>query len=228
MKVVIAVALLLASGSAPSAVHKNPASAVAAAPTSNLPPFDFKGIVAGVTVPPGTLPSCSAGYNDPMLVDCALTGSTVAGVDVTGSYQFYDDKLSQMTFVSAASNFSTILNAFSTKYGNPCSVDHPKWRNRAGGVFDNTVVTWCFATGKLELSQMSTSLEWMSAQYLDRIVTLPIKPPKSTFEAILKDAQTKRQRRREQPARLLSEKREFSLGSTDERRACARLDPRKF
>ncbi len=83
-------------------------------------------------------------------------------------------------FDAGGTDFLTLTDAFTQKYGKPCEQAVAKWQSRGGATYDNTVVTWCFKTGKLKLESLGPSLKYGSATYNDDYQA-PAKPTPKDF-----------------------------------------------
>ena len=173
--------LLFVTGAALALFATNASAQTNAKPAgTGLPNFEFKGVRAGEPADMSIMTDCKP---DDGLTRCYGRDPNVAGVRLilAPSYYFLNGKLSMMLFLFNAPQFSTMAQAFSTKYGPPCRTTHPKWQSKAGAVFENTVMTWCFRTGELELAAMSSSRDYGHAQYVDKVVKLPPKPATVDF-----------------------------------------------
>jgi hypothetical protein len=141
-----------------------------AASGPSLAVFQFKGVTAGESFDPSAMGSCEPPDKDGE-VSCRPRDQSVAGIKQTPtddddplsppsvSMWFYNNKLTYVSIVFGGGHFSTIETAFTQQYGKPCSIAHPKWHDVGGGTLDNTVLTWCFSSGKLTLSARGDDLD---------------------------------------------------------------------
>lgn len=184
MRKVLLVCAIAAVGSQGSAVgqrkpvvRKAPVTAVtvpklarAPAPVPVLPLFTFKDAKAGGSMDPTSLGRCEADGR-PGKLKCVGKDGMVAGIRliIPPYYYFYNNRLTSMLFLfnNEGVTFPTLLSAFRERYGAPCKTETEKWQNKAGAVFDNPTVTWCFKTGKLTLESMSTSRDYGDVMYSD-------------------------------------------------------------
>lgn len=165
MKKLIALTALVAT---PLLVAPVPHRAAPAASSASRPVFEFKGLKAGEVIDPTPVADCSPPQPTGEM-KCDLKDSTIAGIRglTSPTIYLYKGRLTSMVHLFNAEQFLTMLDAFTTKYGQPCSTAHPKWQNKMGATFDNTVVTWCFRTGKLEMSAMSIDRTYGDFSYTD-------------------------------------------------------------
>lgn len=128
-------------------------------------PFEFRGFTAGVEVDLDRLKKCQA--SQPDVKDCVEGYVEVGGANSFVMETFYKARLSSVAMSSTQGNWTTIRRAFIAKYGNPCQQELPVWKNAAGTSIQNIAETWCFATGKLVLSQYGSKLTETMAIYSD-------------------------------------------------------------
>jgi len=172
-------ALLSSLASAGPVAHK----AAAAKPITARPAFEFKGITAGQPADMSLLNACHSADN--AQTQCSFKDGAVAGINNTlpPTVYLYDNKISTMLYLFSAkgTDFLTISAALQAKYGPPCKTETQPWQSRAGAHYDNAVLTWCFKTGKLELEQLSTSLDYGDLIYTDDVNKPPTAAPKVDF-----------------------------------------------
>lgn len=120
---------------------------------SRLTPFNFKGVIAGTAVDMTKLKCGTPLRNGEMQcqwLDALPMMSTIGGVAIFQlSISIYQGRLSSVDYIVGAISYVRMAEALSAKYGTPCKIEHPQWQNRAGAIFDNTVMTWCFSSGNL-------------------------------------------------------------------------------
>ncbi|HEX4180211.1 MAG TPA: tetratricopeptide repeat protein [Caulobacteraceae bacterium] len=163
-------------------VSHNRAAATTVGTRAPLPAFEFKGATAGISVNPLNIGRCELPDKDD-LVQCVPNGETIAGIsgnDIDGILAiptvyitFYRNQLHSVAVFFGGAHFLTIQAAFEMKYGKPCRIEHPNWQNKVGGIFDNTEITWCFASGDLKLSARGAEVDQGRAFYFDRVDTPP-------------------------------------------------------
>lgn len=164
------------------AVHAPSSGGASQSPTPSLPVFEFKGVRAGEVVDTAALGlKCGKPDEDQQII-CRGNDATVGGITnlLAPAFYLYNGRLSTMIFVFDGSNYSTIAGALTAKYGEPCSTSHPEWKSKAGATFENTVMTWCFASGKLEAAEMSSRRDNSHLMYIDSNQPPP-KAPKVDF-----------------------------------------------
>jgi hypothetical protein len=150
-----------------------------AAPTLSV--FEFKGVRAGEPVQHSLLKSCRALKDG--TIACEPLTPQVAGISNYGTapeLHFYQARLTSMYYVVDRRHYLTLLSAFVTKYGQPCQVSKVEWRNAMGAVFPSQVVRWCFASGKLELREMTSNRDISAAVYQD-VYQAPAPPARIDF-----------------------------------------------
>lgn len=166
MKGIIPFVCALAVGSAAYAA----APATTAPAEASLANFTFKDAKAGEEMDPTVLGKCTPGDIAGKL-DCRGSDPVVAGIKLllAPNYSFYNNRLTSMLFLYDANavNFLTLSDAFTQKYGTPCSKTTEKWQNKTGATFDNQVLLWCFKTGKLQLESLGPSLNYGAVNYID-------------------------------------------------------------
>lgn len=150
--------------------------AAAPPPKAPLPAFDFKGFVAGSVTPAEQLAKCGNGA----VQTCQNTNDKIAGVWAITSISFYKGRMTEMLAVPPVDGFPIILRAFTEKYGQPCKTSTETWRNGMGAALENQVVTWCFATGKLDIKNFGATIDKMWVFYADDHVA-PEEKPKIDF-----------------------------------------------
>ncbi len=145
--------------------------------------FEFKGVTAGQSVDMSLLRDCVPNATSPEETECNIADGRVAGIDLVAApaIQLYKGKLATLSFLFAGPLFPTYSSAFEAKYGKSCRFEHPKWQNRAGATFDNTVVTWCFTTGELQLTEMSVQQQIGLVTYTDTLNKVPAASAKIDF-----------------------------------------------
>lgn len=148
-------------------------AAEAAAP-GTLPHFEFRGVVAGTPADENIVSRCRASDSVPGERSCITLADTVAGAAAATVVTYYNGRLSSVYLSSSQGNYTAIASAFKEKYGTPCDVREEEWKSRGGVKTENTVVTWCFKSGRLMLNEIGGKLGQMSALYSDEN-----KPPKA-------------------------------------------------
>lgn len=137
----------------------------AAAPTE-LPNFEFRDAVAGE---PGTLTqfgrcsdskvsgkgSCAATTHRASPARPGFISGVALKAIIATTYQ---GRLSGIYGTFSGSDFPTIATAFGAKYGEPCKREDRDWQSRGGVKTTNTIITWCFRTGRLRLESHGASL----------------------------------------------------------------------
>jgi hypothetical protein len=166
MKAFLSATVLL--GLLTSASQAAPVKRPAARASASAPAFEFKGVTAGSVIDPTTIGTCNPA-NASGVITCSPSDRAVAGLEGTSSpiLYFYKGRLTQMLYLFHDMDFTLLNEAFTSKYGRPCAVTHPKWQSKGGATFDNTLVTWCFKTGKLVLTAISVSRDYGDATYTD-------------------------------------------------------------
>lgn len=137
-----------------------------------LPMFAFKQAVAGATMDPNLVGNCSPSSDGVAgSVECSGSDDVVAGISllVAPTYYFFENRLTSMLFLydNNSTNFLTLLEAFTTKYGVPCKTATEKWQSRGGITLDNSTATWCFKTGTLRLEQIGPQRDYGLVAYTD-------------------------------------------------------------
>jgi hypothetical protein len=155
----IGAALLMAAG--PAEAQRR-----GSAPAAQLPVFEFKGVTAGQPVDRSLLTSCKSGEAG---LHCYFRDSTVAGVKhlLAPAVYLNNEKLSMMIFLFEREHHLTLMSALTQRYGKPCKSEQKQWRNGAGAVLPNPTHTWCFATGELVLTGISSRLRNSDLVYTD-------------------------------------------------------------
>jgi len=142
--------------------------AVSPAPAAtDLPNFEFRGITAGVPVDEKTTKGCKGRDDLEGYRSCVTLSDSLAGVGASTVVSYYNGKLSSVYLTSSQGNYRTIADAFKQKYGKPCDVRQEEWKSRGGVTIENTIVTWCFKSGRLQLNEVGGKLGEMSASYSD-------------------------------------------------------------
>lgn len=162
--------LVLAVGAIATSAGAAPRKAVpkAAAPrAASLPVFEFKGFRGGEAIDPSLISVCETPPAEGQ-IHCYSKDRIVAGIENSVSIYGYKDRMTMMIMLFEAHDFGTYLSAFRQKYGAPCKTSRPKWQNKLGGNFTNTVHTWCFKTGTLDLAAMSSSRDYGHVVYRDK------------------------------------------------------------
>jgi hypothetical protein len=150
---------------------------LASASPTPLPNFEFRGIVAGQAVDPAALKGCR---RDAETVTCRSFATKVAGNDAAiESVEYTGGKLSALRILLDRSAYASVVEAFSARYGEPCSSSTDKWANAIGARLDNLSIRWCFLTGNLEARQIGPSLKYMAVAYTD--ANQPIPKPQVDF-----------------------------------------------
>jgi hypothetical protein len=163
----------------------------------SLPMFEFKGLGAGQAVAEDHPLFRHPCFPDAAMTDdanrrvCVFRDRSVAGIDpLEGSNAYlYAGKLSRMDMraLNGHGQFARLEQALSARYGEPCRRQSRKWQNRLGGVFDNSVISWCFRTGTLTLTGMSEdrylddAADLMLLRYQDDVVAPAAVGPKIDF-----------------------------------------------
>lgn len=135
--------------------------------SGTLEPFDFKGIVAGGEVNYAYLRDCDTKKRTGLNACRAIDGSIGNYSGLAPYVGLYNGRLTSLTYLLDRDAFLSIFSSFRNKYGEPCKKKTVPWRNGAGAVLENQLVVWCFATGELELTAISTDLRYGSAIYSD-------------------------------------------------------------
>lgn len=181
----VLLALTLAGTAHAQAPAKKPA-APKSATAAPLPLFDFKGMTAGEPVSESIFTSCSGDEDGTR--SCSFADKQIAGISPIypdyGSFSratLYNGKLTGIEFIAEGEGFGKVLEALVARYGPPCKTETPKWQSKAGATFDNSVLTWCFRTGQLTLSQMDFKRDYMGLRYSDTQNRPPAQKPKIDF-----------------------------------------------
>lgn len=107
--------------------------------------------------------------------ECTISGATVSCLEIGGELAgqrmvlmtvgFYNERLYKVTGAAKRWAFPDILAAFTLKYGKP-SMRSEKWQNRMGASLDNSIATWSFKGGKLELRAIGSSIDLTEFNFL--------------------------------------------------------------
>ena len=151
-----------------------------AAPSS-LPIFSFLGDDTE-TVTKRTELNGNSCTTDGSLLKCTdYSISTLAGAPILWMSISYNNGL--MYQVIGATNytrFSTLLDAFTAKYGKPI-LSTEKWQARNGATFDNSVARWRFKGGMLELESRGTRVDEPMFTFVSSANAPPPDKPKIDF-----------------------------------------------
>ncbi|MHA0319032.1 hypothetical protein ACXY7D_11920 [Sphingomonas melonis] len=99
-------------------------------------------------------------------------GAQIGTVPIMGlQTNFNNGHFILVSGTAVGSFFSDLADAFKAKYGAPTKTETEKWQNKMGATFDNTVLTWQFDDGRLELRAMGnmrdeTSFNFVSSDNL--------------------------------------------------------------
>lgn len=147
---------------------------------NSLQPFSFCELVTGrdfSMTSPG-FKDCEKSADE---VTCTTLFDEVAGVPAITSYTVYNRQLSTFWISTERDNLLPIVKAFREKYGPACRTTTKKVQNRAGASFDSTEMTWCFATGELQVSEIGARITHSSAIYTDTKNRRPGAKPQVDF-----------------------------------------------
>lgn len=160
------------------------AAAAPYVPPEGAKPFEFKGIVASETTDLSKLFCITKSDDgaDCLPADWASPPPRVADVIVLlPEILFYKGKLYSMHFGVIPQQLGVLTDAFAAKYGNPCIDTTEPWQSRAGAVFQNHVMSWCFSTGMLVVKAMGDRMDAPEVQYVDFQSAPPPPPSKVDF-----------------------------------------------
>jgi hypothetical protein len=169
MRVILMCAVALASPviAAPPK-HAAPAASSAKKPAAGpLSGFTFQGHDPDIAETPAKADgsACSPDAKRPGVFDCTDFGGSIAGVNLGFMMrEYYQGRLYSLFATGPEYAFGTLLQAFSTKYGSP-TMGSKTWQNKAGATFDNTIATWKFRNGTLELDSMGLQRDQISFEF---------------------------------------------------------------
>jgi len=105
----------------------------------------------------------------------------IGGADLKWMQLTYNNGLLYRVLASTWTNrYSALLDAFTAKYGTP-RIEVKKWQAKSGATFDNSVATWTFKGGELELSSLGTDLDSALFTFVSTINSPPREKPKIDF-----------------------------------------------
>jgi hypothetical protein len=160
-----------------AAVEATPARKVVKPQRANLPAFDFKGYVAGAALTDDQLQDCKA---DGDKTECKLD-TEVAGISAPVYIDAYKKRMTRLNIVLlGGEGLGEITLAFMQKYGATCENKTEPWTSAGGTSLKNTVMSWCFKTGKLTVKQYGPRVDVPLVQYSDEY-SAPVTPPKVDF-----------------------------------------------
>jgi hypothetical protein len=125
--------------------------------------------------------SCSPDSKRPGVLECTDFLVEIAGLRLGFLMRsYYQGKLYTLFGTGSEYAFPTLLQAFTTKYGPPI-MGSKTWQNKAGATFDNTIATWKFRNGTLELDSMGLRRDQISFEFNDHANDPPLPPAKVDF-----------------------------------------------
>lgn len=142
-----------------------------------LKPFDFMGYVAGEIIPPEKLKKCGKSAPDQT---CLVPLVQVSNVYVGYLLKTHDYRMTSLFIDAHPNSYTSLLDAFTAKYGQPCEVSEAVWKNAAGAELENPSLHWCFSTGKLTFSKYGAYINKMGILYKD-VNQPPESPPTINF-----------------------------------------------
>lgn len=181
---IVGMAVLLMTALTPVMAKALPQQrAVVAAPPLPLPIFDFLGQSTEKQTTMTDLfgnPCTSEGFE----LTCAAGVSndvTIAGVRLTFIFmQYHQSKLYYLKGMTPRENFTELLSAFSSKYGNP-TIETRQWQSRSGTRLDNEVAVWKFRGGNLELASIGSRVDSSDFTFSSEANQPPLPPAKVDF-----------------------------------------------
>lgn len=140
------------------AAPRQPGKPSTAKPVPVLPVFSFLGDDTETPTKRTMLNESACTVNGD-LTDCAdYHQSQLGGVTLKWLSLSYNRGLLYRVLGSLSTNdYATLLAAFTTKYG-AAKIGTRKWQAKSGATFDNTMATWNFKEGILELESLGTDL----------------------------------------------------------------------
>ena len=112
-----------------------------------------------------------------MILDPTQLGDANVSIIIINLYK---GKLSTVIGSASRYEFPDLLAVFTAKYGAP-SMAEEDWRNGAGAVLKNSVATWKFKTGTLELKAIGSSMKDTDFAFIDMSNQEPAKAPDVNF-----------------------------------------------
>jgi hypothetical protein len=159
----------------------------APARSASLPVFDFLGQNTETPTTMTTLngEDCRV-QGDNTLLCASYQGPGTAGPKIGGielltlRMTFSAQKLFLVEGRANRTQFASLLEAFTLKYGRP-QMAVRKWQNQAGASFDNTVASWTFKGGKLELTSIGAYISQSQFTFVSQANSPTRNPPKIDF-----------------------------------------------
>ena len=169
--ILLGVLMLAVPANAATVKHHSPVAAA-----GSLPPFTFMNHGPGVfESPPRDAKgnSCEADKNSvPDEVSCTEFSPSMGGVDIGFiNFRYYKGRLYNIFGHGPDGVYAEILGALSTKYGVPTIWSKP-WESKGGAKLTNTIATWKFRDGKLELDRIGLDSDSFSFKF-DSIANHP-------------------------------------------------------
>lgn len=156
------------------AAPKVAAPKAAPAPAPALPVFSFLGDDTETPTSRTTLnaATCTAKGDEKGCDD--FSNPKIAGTELKWlSMSFHKGLLYRVMGASWTNRYDILLDAFTAKYGQP-QIEVKKWQAKSGATFDNSVATWKFKGGELELDSLGPDLNTLSFVF----VSVPNSPPR--------------------------------------------------
>ena len=126
----------------------------------NLPSFDFRGLIPGVTTveqakASGVVRDCFSTTDNQ--THCSFMDNRVAGYSGygAGTVVFKDSKFDWFSLTPGSEAYTGIFLALDKVYGPSCDTKQEVLKNAFGAKFESETTTWCFAQGKLTLRERS-------------------------------------------------------------------------
>lgn len=172
-----AVALLVGS----AAECRTPQRAGKARPAASLPVFSFMGDDTE-TVTMRTKLNDEVCSTEGEILKCTdYSISHLAGAPILFmSLSYNKGLLFRVIGTTNYTRFSTLLEAFTVKYGKP-SLSSQKWQSRSGATFDNSVARWFFRDGMLTLESRGTAADEPMFTFVSTKNAPPAEKPKIDF-----------------------------------------------
>lgn len=146
-----------------------------------LPVFSFMGDDTETITKRTELNGHSCTSKGPLLECADYSISKIADAPILWINISYNNGL--LYRVMGATNytrFSTLLDAFTVKYGKP-TLTTEKWQAKNGGVFDNPVARWRFRGGFLELESRGMKVDEPMFTFVSSANAPPPEKPKIDF-----------------------------------------------
>jgi hypothetical protein len=93
---------------------------------------------------------------------------TIADIETTAYFDFFQSRLYRISaaFVNyGGTNFKSMIEAFTTKYGTPTSQENREYQNAFGAKFTGRIVTWDNSTSTIVISEIGADKDTSAVEF---------------------------------------------------------------